>query len=447
MKAARIYIVFSATALALAAPVSGVADTPNDKLDQAARREILEKLAAGLDSTYAIPETAHKLAALVRAKRKSRAYRDISSGFLLASQLTEDLFAVAHDKHLRVSFSFGPAPRENLSGPSPEDLERIRRENGAISRAEILDGNIGYLRVNGLPFVEGARPAITTAFAFVHNTDALILDLRGNGGGDANTASLYESYFGEGAPYLLGSFVYREGNRVQEFWSTDLGELSYGANKPVFLLTSAVTFSGGEAIAYGLQARKRALIVGELTAGAPIPSSKRVPLGHQLVATVPTARGVHPITKTSWEAVGVKPDVPVEESAALYKAHALALAQLREAAPDEWARRDLDAVAMKVQTIAEAASGSAVKLQNADLLGAYTVELGSGTTVVITEKDGTLSRHIDGIADRTLTPLGGNRYGLEGLPQGFVISFRAQPGKTELLMEQPNGVSVIRVKR
>lgn len=430
----------------LAAPAFAAKKT-DDKLDPAARKEILEKLAVGLDANYAIPETASKLAALVRAKQKARAYQNITSAFVFASTLTDDLFAVAHDKHLRVNFSFGPAPKEPPAGPTPDDLERIRRENGSISRAEILDGNIGYLRVNGLPYLEGARPAIATAFAFVHNTDALILDVRSNVGGDANTAGLYESYLSEGEPYLLGSFIYREGNRVQEFWSTELGELSYGAKKPVFVLTSSYTFSGGEAIAYGLQARKRATIVGDVTAGAAMPSSKRVPLGHQLMLAVPTAYGVHPITKTSWEAVGVKPDVPVDESEALFKAHALALERLREATTDVWARRDLDAIAMKVQTVAEAASGRALRLPNADLLGAYTVELGSGTTVVISEKDGKLNRHIDGLTDRTLVHLGGNRYGLEGLPDGVAISFRAQPGRTELLMEQPNGVSVIRLKR
>jgi hypothetical protein len=176
-------------------------------------------------------------------------------------------------------------------------------------------------------------------------------------------------------------------------------------------------------------------------------SSKRVPLGHRLSVAVPAAYGVHPITKTTWEAVGVKPDVPVDESTALRKAHALAIEKLREAISDDWARRNLDAIAMKVQTLAEAESGSAARLRHADLLGSYTVESGSGTTVVIAEKDGKLSRHIDGVADRVLLPTGGNRYRLEGVPEGFAISFRSQPGRMELLMENPNGVSVIRLKR
>ena len=426
------------------------ADGIDAKVDSALRKDLLNRIAAELESQYVIPETAKQLAALVRAKQKANAYKKITSPLGLAQALTDDLYTVAHDKHLRVYISFGPLPaappRVPPPPPSPQELARIRKDNGAISKLEVLDGNVGYMRVNGVPTLEGARPAVTAAFAFLHDTDALIIDNRGNYGGDPQTVALYISYLSEGDPYVIDSFHYREGNRVQEFSTTNLGDLSYGIRKPVFVLTSSRTFSGGEAVAYDLQALERAVIVGETTAGGAT-SPRHMPLGHQFVLAVPVARGENAITKTSWEGTGVKPDVAVDAAIALGKAHGLAIERLRAAVSDERARSDYDSVLMKLQTIEEAESASAVRLPNADLLGSYVPVIGAGTTVVISEKDGQLIWHVDGVQERVLIHLGGNRYGRQGLPTGFTISFRAQSGKTELLMEEPNRPSRIRIKQ
>jgi len=446
----RLASITTAAVVIICAPgASFAADGIDAKVDSALRKELLNKIAAELESQYVVPETATKLAALVRAKQKTNAYRNITAPLAFAQALTDDMYAVARDKHLRVYVSFAPqpaAPPREPSAPSPQELERIRKDNGAISKLEILDGNVGYMRVNGVPTLEGARPAVAAAFAFLHNTDALIIDNRGNNGGDPQTVALYISYLSEGEPFVIYSFHYREGNRVQEFRTTDLGELSYGARKPVFVLTSARTFSGGEGVAYDLQALKRAVIVGETTAGGAT-SPRHIPLGHQFMLAVPVARGVSSITQTSWEGVGVKPDVPVEESIALSKAHVLAIEKLRSSAADDWHRSPFNSILMKLQAIEEAGSESTVRLPTADLLGAYVPVIGSGTTVVISEKDGQMIWHVDGSQDRALIHLGGNRYQRQGLPSGFTISFRAQSGKTELLMEDPIRPSVIRAKQ
>ena len=439
---ARLVVTTAAALLTCAASTSFAADGIDTKVDSALRKELLNRIAVELESKYVIPETAGKLVALIRTKQKANAYKSITSKLELARALTDDMFAVANDKHLTVSVSFSATP---AGPPSPEELERIRKENGAIAKLELLDGNVGYMRVNGAPTLEGSRAAITAAFAFLHNTEALIIDNRGNGGGDPNTATFYESYLSEGEPHLALSFHYREKNRVQEFWTTDLRELSYGARKPVFVLTSTLTFSAGEGIAYNLQALKRAVIVGEKTAGGAT-SPQRVSMGHQFVLAVPVATGVNPITRTSWEGVGVTPDVPVEEAIALSKAHTLAIEGLRASATNDRERSAFDSILMKIQSIEEAGSAKTVRLLAAELVGAYVPVIGTGTTVVIFEKDGQLTWHVDGAQDRALLHLGGNRYQREGLPSGFTISFREHSGKTELLMEDPIRPSVIRAK-
>jgi hypothetical protein len=422
---------------------------PVAAIDLGTQREVLSQLAQVLESQYAIEGTAKKLASFLRAKAKSNAYKDITSGPEFARTLTDDLYSVAHDKHLRVSFTFAPMPPppKGPPGPLPQDvIDQMRKLNGAIPKAEILDGNVGYMRVNGVPPVAVARSAVTAAFAFLHNTDALIIDNRGNGGGDPETVALYVSYLSDGKPFLVNTFHWRAGNRIEEFRTTDLGDLAYGAHKPVFVLTSPMTFSGGEELTYDLQKLQRAVIVGEVTGGGANPGG-RVPLGAHFVVNVPQGQAVNPITGTSWEGVGVKPDIAVPSTMALSRAHAQAIEQLIGEASDPRSKTALEAIAMKLGTIADADSGNARPLSNTEILGTYTLEAGPGAEVTIHENGGRLVQHLDGFTDAPLVLLKGNRYRLEGYPDGYVTSFRIADGKTELLMESPGGPPTILQKR
>jgi hypothetical protein len=250
----------------------------------------------------------------------------------------------------------------------------------------------------------------------------------------------------EGDPFLVNTFHWREGDRVVEFKTTDLGDLAYGAHKPVFVLTSPGTFSGGEELSYDLQALKRAVIVGEVTGGGANPGGP-VPLGHQFVVNMPSGHPVNPITGTNWEGIGVKPDIPVPSATALSRAHTLAIERLTVEAPDPASRSMLNAVAMKLESIEQANSAGVTRLTNAVLLGTYVLEAGPGATVTILEKEGRLVQRVDGFSDVALIFLNGNRYKPEGFPDGFITSFRAKESKTELLLEVPFGPPTIRAKR
>jgi hypothetical protein len=414
------------------------------EIDATVRKDVLTALARELEAKYAIEGTAKELAARVRARQKANAYGNIATAPEFASALTDDLYAVAHDKHLRVNYSFAPLPQGPPGPPPPEVLSRLRKMNGAIPKVEILDANVGYMRVNGVPPVDIARGAVAAAFAFLHNTDALIIDNRGNGGGDPNTVALYVSYLSEGKPFVVNTFHWRAGNRVEEFRSTDLGELTYGSHKPVFVLTSPATFSGGEELAYDLQVLKRAVLVGEVTGGGANPGGP-VFLPHQFVVNMPSGRGVNPITGTSWEGVGVKPDVPVDAARALSKTHALAVERLMAETTDPAAHSMLMAVAMKLELVA--AADSEARLPSAEIVGTYALEAGPGPAVTILERDGRLVQHIDGAPDVELVLLKGNRYQQQGRAAESVTSFRRQDGRTEMLLEAPFGPPTIREKQ
>ena len=318
-------------------------------LDSATRKEVVESLARTLSSDYAFESTGHKLAATLRENLSSGHYDSMSSGDELAAALTADLVEVAHDKHLRVTYGDDAMDHGPGATMTPEMREHLFRLNGGIPKIEILPGNIGYLRSNGFPELEVAQDAIAAAFAFLHHTDALIIDLRTNGGGDPHTVALVMSYLSEGAPYVLNTFHDRHGPSTTDSKSSDLGTLSYGRRKPVFALTAHRTFSGGEELAYDIQSFKRGTIVGEVTGGGANPGGP-VPLGHHFVAFVPSGYPVNPVTKSNWEGVGVKPDISVPADQALNRAQRIALETLTESTTDASAKAALRSIAADLES-------------------------------------------------------------------------------------------------
>jgi len=437
--------VLGAILLVSIAPQAPAASDCTPTVDADTRNAVLGKLASRLEADYAVPQTATKLAEAVRGKQKLDAYRNITCAPELARRLTEDLYAIAHDGHLRVNYSFGPVREGPPGPPTAEEIQQMRKLNGMIPKVEILDGNVGYIRVNGVPPIAAARDAVAAAFAFVHGSDALIIDDRENHGGDPNTVALYMSYLSAGPPYVVNTFHWRTG-LIEQFRTTDLGELGYGAPKPVLVLTSPETFSGGEELAYDLQTFKRGVVVGEVTGGGANPGGPES-LGHQFVVNLPSGQAVNPVTGGSWEGVGVKPDVAVPAPQALSKAHRLAVQRLLEETRDPAPRSLLEAVAMKLESLAQAESGEGIRLANAQLIGTYMLLTGHGAAVTIQDKDGRLVQRVGGFPDARLIFVGGNRYKLEGLPEGSFTSFRLKEGKVQLLREAPGALPRIREKQ
>src|SRR5207247_812205 len=109
----------------------------------------------------------------------------------------------------------------------------------------------------------------------------------------------------------------------RETFSTSATAVSY-RNKPVYILTSSGTFSGGEEFSYDMQVMKLGTLVGETTGGGANPGDVS-PLGSRLSIFMPSGRAENPITKSDWEGVGVKPDVSVPANRAFATAYAAAL--------------------------------------------------------------------------------------------------------------------------
>jgi retinol-binding protein 3 len=319
-----------------------------EPIDAAARREVAAKFAEALTRDYAYADKGAAMAAAIRAKLEAGGYDQVAYPGAFPTELQADARAVVDDHHLRVWYTGQPEPTAGRGPPSPQIPARLRKANGLIPMVEILAGNVGYMRVNGMPPPDVSKDAIAAAFAFVRNTEALIIDLRDNRGGEPATVALYDSYLSEGAPYVTRYIHWRKNDYVQEFKTTDFGEFAYGAKRPVFLLTSHRTFSAGEGFAYDVQAFKHGVVVGETTAGGADPGGVEA-LGHGFMTFMPMGYAVNPVTNTNWEGVGVKPDVDVPTDQALIKAELLAVERLRDGATDPTERAALSADALYYQ--------------------------------------------------------------------------------------------------
>jgi C-terminal processing protease CtpA/Prc len=178
-------------------------------------------------------------------------------------------------------------------------------------------------------------------------TDALILDLRRNGGGSpASVAYLMSHFFPLGDERHLIDIYDRPTDTTRQVWTVPTVAQRY--DKPVYVLTSARTFSGGEDCAYDFQVQKRGTLVGETTGGGSNPVSW-FSLGHGIVVTIPTARTTNYVTKANWEHVGVKPDIAVPAAQALQTAHAAILRNLVASAKDDNARTNLQRLLAMVE--------------------------------------------------------------------------------------------------
>lgn len=302
-------------ALMITGPVRpGMIETFSQTIDDAIRNDTVEAAARTLREGYVYPEMGQKMAdALARYQADGR-YDGITSAGQLASKLTADLFAICNDRHFSIrpmgpSQDGSPSDTRSVSGNDAPD-------NYGFRKVELLPGNVGYIKLDIFHESKEAQQIAAAALAFVANCDALIFDLRDNGGGSPEMIRFISSYLFD-QPTHLNSFYDRLGNKTSETWTTeDVPGKRFRPDLPVYVLTSGFTGSGAEEFTYNLKHLGRATIVGETTGGAAHTVTERM-LNDHFELRLPFGRAYNPITKTNWEGVGVKPHIAVRRSEAL----------------------------------------------------------------------------------------------------------------------------------
>jgi len=303
-------------------------------------KNVIDSIGDRLNRNYVFPEVAMTMSNKLKENEKKGAYKDIKDPIQFADQLTQDLQGVSKDLHLRVTFNpEGIAERDQ--SVTPEDstrymnnyIRRLQRDNFGFKQVEILDGNIGYLDLRSFSDTQFAGETATAAMNFLSNADAIIIDLRANGGGSPQMIQLISSYLFEGRVHL-NNFYMRPTDDTLQTWTLPYVPGKRNTTADVYVLTSGRTFSAAEEFSYNLQNLERATLIGETTGGGAHPGGNQR-VNDRFMIWLPTGRAISPITNTNWEGVGVVPHIKVPAADALDTAILKALETLKDKTDDE----------------------------------------------------------------------------------------------------------------
>ncbi len=294
------------------------AQSQSSLIDKREISKTIDSIGKKLEANYIFPDVASEMRTALEENFANGKYDTLSLPESLAKQLTDDLREVSKDKHLLVVYNPQIIARENAMSDEDranEEAEWIKtwvsdleRDNYGIKKADMLEGNIGYLDLREFIDPKYSEDALAQAMRRLSGSETFILDLRNNDGGHPDMVELVASYFFKDEPVLLANHYDRPKNEKTESWtrSSIIGKRMPEVD--LFILTSSKTFSAAEAMSYFMQQLDRATIIGENTAGG-------AHLTGSVIATdkfyvrIPQGRPTSPITNSNWEGVGVIPDI------------------------------------------------------------------------------------------------------------------------------------------
>lgn len=293
-------------------------------------RSTTQSIAAAIRENYFDAAAADRIADALEAEAEAGAYDSFTEPGELASVLSDQL--KREDPHFAVSYDNGGAAEDFIGAAPPRlgGIEAAITSNFGFANVSILPGNIGYVRMTFFAPIDftqsddSIRAAADAALTFVSFTDAVIFDLRQNGGGSSSMVGYLVSAFTPPDADIYSNFVGRNGTRQER---AGVAYSSPRLDVPVYVLVSARTGSAAEGFAYTLQSAGRARIVGEPSAGASNPGTN-IPVGDGFSVFVSNAKPVNPITGGNWGGSGVQPDLPSSWDEALTVAQRDALTTL-----------------------------------------------------------------------------------------------------------------------
>ncbi len=266
------------------------------EIDADTPRRIVDAMVKTLNAQYVYPSLAKKMAHALHEHLEHGDDQEIATGPELAFALTRQLQEVSHDLHLHVEWEARTAlPGGGAQDDELQEKERLERIKCGFVKTERLDGNIGYMKFDMFGCVDVCGAKATEAFAALGDVDAMIFDLRDNGGGWSQMVTYVESYLFAKRTHIYDMYT-RNDNKTTPTWTNPDVPGKKLAAQPVYVLTAVRTFSAAEAFAYDLQSAKRATIVGEATGGGAHPTHP-VPLDGHFVLAVPSARPINVVTR------------------------------------------------------------------------------------------------------------------------------------------------------
>jgi retinol-binding protein 3 len=276
-------------------------------LDAASRALAVESVASIVEVNYPWPDTARMIADHVRGRHAASAYDTIPTLAELANALTRDLRAINGDVHLGV---FGGSP----GGPGMMASGSAGPPTG-IDRVERLDGNVGYLKLNRFIGGDAAFDAVAQALDSLDGTDAMVLDLRGIPGGNAQMSHFILSHFMPPDVHYLNVLSVATGETSTRHTLSEVPG-PRRVDVPLYVLVDRGSASAAEHVPFVLQHFGKAVIVGERTAGAGR-NNVFFPAELGLRVSLSTTRVYEPLSGREWERTGVLPDIVTTSEDAL----------------------------------------------------------------------------------------------------------------------------------
>jgi hypothetical protein len=339
---------------------------------------------------------------------------------LLAQRINSDLARVGRDHHR--NFKYDPQKVASMMARTPDDRPdpaafeaRARANNHGVRELKLLAGNVRYLDLAGFDWIgEESATALNSAMAFLKGGDAVIIDLRRNGGGAGQAVQHLISHFLEAGTPLITFYKGSEASPTLK----SLPGLGTMVGKPLYVLTSGGSASAAEEFVGHVAGYRLGEVVGSATAGAAYMNGLyAVEGGFEL--SISEARPVLASTGKDWERVGIAPTLegPVEE--ALEIAHVHALRKLAAGAdPVDSAR--LKALAAGLEAVSRPGTP-------ASALAAYSGTYGDRRIFV---EGGKLWYRQDVRPRRLMVPLGGHLFTLADDPL-VRLTFHAAGGRMQ----------------
>ncbi len=300
--------------------------TYSQDLSNTYKEEVITTLSTLMNERYVFPDIAKDTEKHLKKQFKEGHFDSFTTNESFANALTESVQSINNDKHMRIMnqppYEAPAMTPERLIEEKIHNLRRKKEYNAGFHTIKVLEGNVGYLDLRGFTYFQEGKPIADAYMKLISNTDAVIVDLSKNGGGDPEMVQYLCSYFFKGGVHL-NSLYFREGDETIDFYTLDKVDGKKMIDIPLFVMTSSRTFSGAEEFSYNMQTQKRATLVGQTSGGGANPGGTR-PINENLSVFIPTGKAINPITKTNWEGVGVVPEIKVTADESFNKTHELA---------------------------------------------------------------------------------------------------------------------------
>jgi C-terminal processing protease CtpA/Prc len=291
-------------------------------------KQILE-IADKINKYYIFEDVANQLSKKLKSEIELKTFNDFTDAEF-AKALSTYLTTNGNDLHFNVLYR--PAKEEEKKAVNEKEMLKkydfINKQwNYGFEKVTRLDGNIGYIEYTGFP--EGNKSAehiLDATMSFVSNTNALIIDLRNNQGGDGKMVELFLSYFFDKKIKLSEGYTRYNNKTTSSYTMQNVKGKKY-LNKPVYILVNNKTISAAEALAYNLQQNKIATIIGDKTYGAANPV-KVFFIGNKYHLFIPISIEKNSITNTNWEHKGIDADVKISSEKAFIRTQIIALENL-----------------------------------------------------------------------------------------------------------------------